>query len=283
MPSDSGRDKTQTAIHAGVFILFSYMALLILGTLLSGLNTQVLSATLVVFASGLMPNWLCLSIFEHRPFADCGLWLNSCSGHNLLWGLAGGAGAVAVVMLPLILAGAGHFVALPAEPPSAGTIIFVILMLAGGALGEEMLFRGYGLQILIDAFGAWATILPVGAVFGILHLQNPNASLLSSVITAGFGVLFGYAFLLSRDLWLPLGLHFGWNFTLPLFGVNISGLRIRLTGYEMSWTAGNLWSGGEYGPEASILTIPVIVLLLPHPNPHRRRPRPARPGRTLMP
>jgi len=56
-------------------------------------------------------------------------------------------------------------------------------------------------------------------------------------------------------------LHFGWNFTLPLFGANISGLRIRVTGYEMSWTAGNLWSGGEYGPEASVLTFVVLVLL----------------------
>ena len=53
-------------------------------------------------------------------------------------------------------------------------------------------------------------------------------------------------------------MHFGWNFTLPLFGVNVSGLRMKVTGYEMSWTAGSLWSGGEYGPEASILTSVVI-------------------------
>jgi membrane protease YdiL (CAAX protease family) len=84
---------------------------------------------------------------------------------------------------------------------------------------------------------------------------------LSTGITAGFGAVFGYAWLRSRDLWLPIGLHFGWNFTLPLFGVNISGLRIRVTGYELSWTAGNLWSGGDYGPEASILTLAVLALL----------------------
>ena len=84
---------------------------------------------------------------------------------------------------------------------------------------------------------------------------------MSTAITAGFGVLFGYAWMRSRDLWLPIGLHFGWNFTLPLFGVNISGLRIRVTGYELSWTAGELWSGGTYGPEASVLTLGVLVLL----------------------
>jgi hypothetical protein len=83
----------------------------------------------------------------------------------------------------------------------------------------------------------------------------------STGITAGFGVIFGYAWLRSRDLWLPIGLHFGWNFTLALFGANISGLRIRLTGYELSWTAGKLWSGGDYGPEASMLTLVILVPL----------------------
>jgi hypothetical protein len=62
-------------------------------------------------------------------------------------------------------------------------------------------------------------------------------------------------------LWLPIGLHFGRNFTLPLFGVNVSGLRMKVTGYEMSWTAGHLWSGGDYGPEASLLTSVVLFVL----------------------
>jgi uncharacterized protein len=71
--------------------------------------------------------------------------------------------------------------------------------------------------------------------------------------------LFGYAFLRSGDLWLPIGLHFGWNFTLPLFGVNVSGLTMKLTAVQMEWTVGPLWSGGEYGPEASVLTSVVLV------------------------
>ena len=109
--------------------------------------------------------------------------------------------------------------------------------------------------------GPWATILPVGILFALLHGSNPASSWLSTGITAAFGILFGYAWMRSRDLWLPIGLHFGWNFTLPLFGVNISGLRIRVTGYEFSWTAGELWSGGEYGPEASVLTLGALVVL----------------------
>ena len=101
--------------------------------------------------------------------------------------------------------------------------------------------------------------LPVGVLFALLHSSNPNATWFGLANTGAFGILFGYAYLRSRDLWLPIGLHMGWNFTLPLFGVNLSGLRMNVTGYEMSWTAGALWSGGEYGPEASILTSAVVL------------------------
>ena len=80
--------------------------------------------------------------------------------------------------------------------------------------------------------------------------------------TALFGILFGAALLRSHDLWLPVGLHFGWNVDLPFLGVDLSGLTIRVTGYELVWKAGDLWSGGEYGPEASILTSAVLVLLV---------------------
>jgi len=63
---------------------------------------------------------------------------------------------------------------------------------------------------------------------------------------------------------LPIGLHFGWNFTLPLFGANLSGIKIinEVTGHRMVWTAGDLWSGGAYGPEASVLTTGVLLAVL---------------------
>ena len=134
-------------------------------------------------------------------------------------------------------------------------------MLFCGASGEELLFRGYGFQLLLRSLGPFATILPIGIVFAALHAFNPHASYLGIVNTAGFGILFGYAFLRSYDLWLPIGLHFGWNVTLPLFGVNVSGLKIGVTGYALEWTSGVLWSGGDYGPEGSILTSAVMAVL----------------------
>ena len=257
----SGREPLQTAIRAGVFVLFYIISAQVAGWFLAGLNNPLLSGTAVILITGLIANALCLRIFEGRHLADCGLWLNPSTGRNLLLGLGGGAAAAALVLLPPLVAGAAHFVSLPDEPPTAGGVTFLVGMLAAGSFGEELLFRGYGLQVLIAAIGPWATILPLGILFGALHYGNPGAGVLSSAITAGFGILFGYAYLRSRDLWLPIGLHFGWNFTLPVFGVNMSGLRIRVTGWEMSWSAGDLWSGGAYGPEASVLTLGVLALL----------------------
>jgi uncharacterized protein len=98
-------------------------------------------------------------------------------------------------------------------------------------------------------------------LFALMHAGNPNATWLGLANTAGFGILFGYAFLRSHDIWLPIGLHFGWNFALSLFGVNVSGLAVRLTQYSVHWSAAGIWSGGSYGPEASILTSAVLFLL----------------------
>ena len=140
-------------------------------------------------------------------------------------------------------------------------IPYVLLLLLLGSAGEEIFFRGFGFQALMSAFGEAAAVVPVAIAFGLLHLLNPNPSWLGAINTIGFGVVFGYAFVRSRDMWLPIGLHFGWNLTLPLFGATLSGLRIGVTGYEMSWTAGVLWIGGAYGPEAGLWTSVVVVLL----------------------
>ena len=88
---------------------------------------------------------------------DCGLWINGCSGSNLVLGLAGGVAAAAAALVPPLLVGAAHFVKSSDPPASVGSYAFLIAMLAGGVIGEELIFRGYGLQVLISGLGAWAT------------------------------------------------------------------------------------------------------------------------------
>jgi CAAX protease family protein len=255
------KDPLRLALHVGVYVVLYFLTALVFGQLLLWLGGYLVGNVGAVLLSAFVANWLALRIYENRRVVELGLWWNRASAENLSWGLMGGAAAAVLVLGPPLIAGAAHLARAPADPRSPGTVVFVVLLLAAGATGEELFFRGYGFQLLLAAVGPYATILPVGIVFALLHGANPNSSWLGIVNTAGFGILFGYAYLRSRDLWLPIGLHFGWNLTFPLFGVNLSGLRIVMTGYEMSWTAGALWSGGEYGPEASVLTSAVLVLL----------------------
>lgn len=254
------RDPARVAIRVGVYVVLYILSAMVFGWALTATGYLVAIVATSVLAAG-MANWMTLRIFEARPLVDAGLWWNRASSMNLLIGLIGGAGSAAAVLAPPLLVRAAHLVPSPADTPTTGSVIFITVLLSAGVVGEELLFRGYGFQVLLAGAGPYATIIPVGVVFALLHSGNPNATWFGLANTAGFGILFGYAYLRSRDLWLPIGLHAGWNFTLPLFGVNLSGLRMKMTGYDMSWTAGPLWSGGDYGPEASILTSAVVLVL----------------------
>ena len=227
-------------------------------------------------AIALVANLLVLRMFTTRHLVDLGMWWNRTSMENMAIGIVGGAGAASLVLAPSLLAGAAHISGTPRDQPSFAVLVFDVALLALGAMGEELMMRGYGFQILLARCGTWATIVPVGIVFAALHTGNPNATWLGIANTAGFGILFGYAFVRSRDLWLPAGLHFGWNVTLALFGVNVSGLRMKMTGHEMVWSAGKLWSGGDYGPEASVLTSCMMIVLAVYlwKAPIRRQPSP---------
>ena len=270
------RDRVRLAIEVGVYAVLGWAAMSVAGWVTVSLGGYLVGVTLAVFSAALFVNWLTLSIYEHRPLAAIGLGLCRASGENLLLGIAGGAGAACVALVPPLAAGVAHLAATPADSPGTGTFWFVLVFLAIGAAGEEILFRGYAFQLLVTNLGAWTTILPVAAIFALMHAGNPSVTWLGLVNTAGFGVLFGYAFLRSRDLWLPIGLHFGWNFTLPLFGVNVSGLRMKITGYEMAWSAGPVWSGGGYGPEGGILASAAMAVLGVYlwKAPIRRQPSP---------
>lgn len=269
------RDPLRIAIHVAVYIVLFMLSTTVFGWALIETGYLVgITATSLLAAA--FTNWLVLRIYENRPLIDLGLWWERASSENLAIGLIGGAGSAALVLIPPLAYGAARLLKTPDDQPGLGSLVFVMVLLSAGAVGEELLFRGYGFQVLLAALGPYATILPVGIVFALLHGANPHASRLGIVNTGGFGILFGYAYWRSRDLWLPIGLHLGWNFTLPLFGVPLSGLRMNVTGHEMSWTAGAVWSGGEYGPEASVLTSGALFLLSLYlwKAPIRRQPSP---------
>ena len=129
------------------------------------------------------------------------------------------------------------------------------------AFMEELLFRGI-LFRWIEAFaGSWAALVVTSALFGLAHIFNANATWMSSLaIMVEAGALLGGAYMLSRNLWVPMGLHAAWNFTQGfLFDVPVSGNDMHgLVQAKLSGPV--LLSGGPFGLEASMIA---VVLSIP--------------------
>jgi hypothetical protein len=248
-------------LRVGIFALIAILGnYLIFPIIIAFFGVPLLVvATLGTFAAAAVANAIVLRIYERGQLSDIGLEWTAASRRNLALGAFGGISAALIVLAGPILVRAADLEPIPNEPFRWPSALFVSIVLLFGAVGEEMLFRGYAFQVLVKAIGPFATILPVSVLFGLAHSGNLNFSWLALTNTILWGVVLGYAFLLSGDLWLPIGLHFGWNWTLPWFGANLSGFTMGVTGYSMHWKIGGLWSGGAYGPEGGLLTSVTVV------------------------
>jgi len=253
--------KIGLIIRVAFFIGIVIIGQVLLVGFLYGIFGTIVATTIGLCTTGLAANLLTMRIFDRRPLIDIGLQGGRPSLINFLLGLILGGGSAALMLVAPLLAGTGHLVFRAASDftwPSLITYLFALLI---AATGEELIFRGYAFQLLIEKIGPFATVLPVGVIFGLAHAWNPNASGIGVMNTVIWGILLGFAFLRSHDLWLPIGLHYGWNSVLPLFGVNLSGLTIDVTRYSYRWDLTPLWSGGTYGPEGGLLTTIFAVAL----------------------
>lgn len=253
--------RLSVAIRVVFFVAAVTIGLILAAAPLVGLFGSLVAGTIGLGATGLVANLLTMRIFDRRPLVDIGLQLNRSSLRNLMLGVLLGGGTAALMLLAPLLAGSGHLVSRAGAETNYYSLLFYLLALLVAATGEELIFRGYAFQLLVQHLGPFATILPVSVIFGFLHANNPNSTKLGVANTVLWGVLLGTAFLRSRDLWLPIGLHFGWNAVLPLFGVNLSGLTIDVTRYSYRWDLAPVWSGGEYGPEGGLLATVFVVAL----------------------
>ncbi|WP_242583961.1 CPBP family intramembrane glutamic endopeptidase [Amycolatopsis sp. 195334CR] len=129
--------------------------------------------------------------------------------------------------------------------------------MASVAVTEELLFRGVVHRFLEQRIGSVIAIAVSSLIFGLTHLLNGNATLWGTLaIAVEGGALLAIAYTATRSLWLPIGLHFAWNFTESgVFGTAVSGadsepglLRTVLSGPEVL-------TGGTFGPEASLFAL----------------------------
>ncbi|HEX3395403.1 MAG TPA: CPBP family intramembrane glutamic endopeptidase [Steroidobacteraceae bacterium] len=124
---------------------------------------------------------------------------------------------------------------------------------------EELLFRAVLFRIVEQACGTTIALVVSAAVFGLVHGLNPGATLFSEVaIAVEAGLLLATAYALTRNLWLAIGIHAGWNFAEGnLFGALVSGHRPSHTLIHSTLTGPVALTGGNFGPEASLVSIGV--------------------------
>ena len=139
-----------------------------------------------------------------------------------------------------------------------------LAVLALGAMAEEAAFRGYPFQRLVEAAGPILAIAILQIGFGLMHRDNPNVSRWAIANTVLFGVLLAVAYLRSRSLWLPWGIHFGWNAMLAVgLGLPLSGLTLFAALWHTRVRGPEWMTGGDYGIEGGALTTGAIALAMP--------------------
>jgi len=186
---------------------------------------------------------------------------------NLNWfkeffiGLGIGAALMILPALTLTVFGYVHW---QLNTFSFFSIIPGIALMASVAFAEELLFRGFIFQRLIDAFGKWPAQLLLGGLFLLTHLNNPGmtgfTSFLASINIFIASLLFGMAYLKTKSLALPIGLHFMANLTQGvILGFGVSGENSTSLFKPIFSNSPNWITGGMFGLEASIFGLLVLV------------------------
>lgn len=208
----------------------------------------LLNAGLLVLA------WLFLRALDRRGFQALGLWFYAGWSRESLAGLGVGVALVTTVVLGMALTQAVSYLGMNSAAglwlSTLGSAGFLLI----AAACEEIVFRGYAFQRLVDSFGKLGAILILSVLFGAGHMNNPSANALSTANTVLAGVLLSVAYLKTRALWMPIALHWAWNLMLgPVYSLPVSGTRIG-PGLLVAEIGSPEWlSGGAYGPEGSVI------------------------------
>jgi hypothetical protein len=198
---------------------------------------------------------------DRRPLGSVGLAF--CGRWQVELGLGLGVGALMIAMVGVLerLLGAAQF-SLNSAPPDrfAAWGAGALGMLFVAATNEELVFRGYPFQRLADSLGAAAAVALFAGLFGLAHLGNPSRTWVSTLNTMLVGIPLAVGYLRTRSLWLPVGLHFAWNFLQGFgLGLPVSGLGPPFSVLKARVSGSELLTGGSYGPEGSLLTTGVIA------------------------
>lgn len=229
-----------------------------------GSTALLVASTVIALPSVAAATWLARRFLDRRSFRSLGFQLDRRAALDLAVGFGIAGAQIGLITLLEVAAGWLRFQgwAWEAAPPSEialGLLAWLLLYVAV-AFHEELLFRGYYLQNLAEGIGLTWAIIASSAVFGLAHLSNPGATRAAAAGILGAGLFLAFGWVRSRRLWLPIGLHLGWNFFLgPVFGFPVSGTEsVRLIDQVVSGP--DAFTGGPFGPEAGLVVLPALLL-----------------------
>ncbi len=225
-----------------------------------------LVARIVLLVVALLAGFICTRWLEGLPWRALGLWFHVGWLRDLFWGSVIGVLTLAVATA-IATAGGGLSFTISGRDvlfKVGQSLLFSGMLFILAALAEEALFRGYPLQTMTRANLAWFAVFLTSVPFAAVHLRNPNVVAgFTFINTALAGVWLAVAYLRTRSLWFPLGVHWAWNWALgSLFGLPVSGLTDLAPHPLLHGTdLGPAWlTGGSYGIEGGVAcTITLIV------------------------
>ena len=230
------------------------------------------TAALVAFVGAI---WLAGRLLDRRRFAGFGFHFNKDWWSDLGFGLFLGAFLMVIIFLIERTAGwvtvTGTFVTQNPNGVFAAAILLPVVQFVYVGIYEELFSRGYQLTNLAEGFNwkrigpRWAIVIATllsSAVFGLLHLSNPNASAISTFNIFLAGILLALGYILTGELAIPIGLHITWNFFQGnVFGFPVSGTSVRAATFIAIEQGGpELWTGGAFGPEGGLVGVLAMVL-----------------------
>ena len=215
-------------------------------------------ATLLIMASV-----VCQRLLRRRSLDELWGTFDARWLKELGLGAAIGAGMMSLTALVLLIGGWVNLELTAGWVASQGLTALSVFIPA--AMAEELLFRGFSFQRLIDGLGSWPAQILMGSFFMLIHEGNPNmegtAKVVASINIFAASILLGLSYLRTRSLAMPFGLHLAWNLVQgPVLGFGVSGIQGR--GVFTPTTADGVptWlTGGVFGLEASL---PCTVLLM---------------------
>lgn len=222
----------------------------------------LLSMTTFQVLGSFLALWIATRFIDRKPLMSIGLsWENKAK--EMLIGLGFAFAFIAGLFLVLIAVGAIKFTGYEGFKPG---VFIVSMMLFLAAFDEEIIFRGYILNSMMDSSkNRWIALGGSSLLFALMHAANPgvwsNWVPMTELFAAGF--ILGISYTFTKNLWFPTFFHFGWNFFQGLLGFEISGINVdswKIISHENTGNVPDIVSGGVFGIEGSVITLTCTII-----------------------